>query len=107
MKKILDKIAILLSGNTIKHIIIPRDIFTFIILVVFLLFLASFVLWKGIWIIVSLPILLFLSGVVNVFFKIWKKYYATTTFVLILILEISIAFIFAGQIHSWMEKLFV
>ncbi len=104
--KLLDQVNILLRQDDVNHILIPRK-------VLFQLFLwqlpftsLCIALWHGVWVIVSGLLIAYLAAYERVFYTLWRRYYARSTFILQLLIAIALGFGGRWLIYTGLSLIF-
>jgi len=86
------KIGLLLSQDNVNRILIPRKTLFKMFLFQIPLAAASFVFWNGVWILVSIPLMMFWFWYERVYFKVWRQYYAAVPFFIQLLCAAALGF---------------
>lgn len=80
--KLIQKLSLIINQDTVNKILIPRKVI-FSLFVLQILFLSiCMLLWRGVWILVAIPLILLFAGYERFYLSLWKRYYAALTFAL-------------------------
>ncbi|MGM9624343.1 MAG: hypothetical protein ACI3XM_01425 [Eubacteriales bacterium] len=92
MRNPINELRAILDNSQPCRLFIPRGVFWFLALLTAGLHFSAFLLFSGIWIIVS--VFLFMVSVlfIHLYYRVWITYYAPLSFILVMLVELVLMF---------------
>lgn len=104
--KLFEEMGLLLRQDNVNRILIPRKILLKLFFIQIPLAAVSLLFWNGVWILVSIPLMLFWFWYERIYYKIWRQYYALVPFIVQLIIASALGFGGRGLIYLALDLVF-